>query len=329
MQMGVLWWKEWIISVSLDGSINYLDVANPDTPSQVLQGSKEAIVSFTLDAKNGKAYSGDSVGQVTEWDIKTSTAKWFSGKGHGKAITGVAVGDNALYSIGRDDALRVNSLAELTFGESSVKIGGANKGFAVSNNNPNLAACILAQDKFVVFVNGQVSATVELKFEPYCFTWSADDAKVLIYGSNKAVVSYDISTAGGAAKNAFTATGFDRDVSHLKACPDGKKYAAVDKGKSIYIFDEDGKILNVNKWQYHNFTINAMAWNPSGTRLATGSADESINVFTDFDKFTAQRTCIDRAIAQGVIQLAFVDDDTLVGVGVDRSVRFFTLPPLA
>ena len=58
MQVSVLWTPTRVVSVSLNGNINFIDPGHPSGPIKVLQGHQVAITGITLDRATGVIYSG-------------------------------------------------------------------------------------------------------------------------------------------------------------------------------------------------------------------------------------------------------------------------------
>ncbi|KAI5645856.1 actin-interacting protein 1 [Phthorimaea operculella] len=68
-QVSCLWQGKYLLSVSLSGVINYLDVDNPDKPLQVLMGHNKPITCLAPAADARRVYTASHDGTVTEWDV--------------------------------------------------------------------------------------------------------------------------------------------------------------------------------------------------------------------------------------------------------------------
>ena len=326
MQMGCLWYKEYILTVALDGSITYLDINNPDVPLKVLQGPVNVIKGFVVDKTNNTVYCGDTDGKLTQWDLSSKTGKWYVGKGHGKAIVGLAMGgDNQVMTIGRDDNFRLNSTdPSVGFSDTSVSLGGACIEVQVSNKDPSLFAAVTAQGSLVVIKDGKVASTVEVGVDPTCVTWSSDDSQIWVGTKKQTVLNFNVAE-GKTTKGSVVVTGFSKPVNGVFASPTGDIYAATDLLKAVTFFNNAGEILNINKWQYHDCTITTAGFNPSGTKFATGAADGHMFVYSDLVKFTPAKVALKNVSPQGVYSLGWIDDSNIVTCGVDRAIRIFKL----
>lgn len=72
-QLGCLWQKDHLLSISLSGYINYLDKNNPSKPLRVIKGHSKSIQCLTVHKNGGKSYiySGSHDGHINYWDSET------------------------------------------------------------------------------------------------------------------------------------------------------------------------------------------------------------------------------------------------------------------
>ncbi|KAJ1214145.1 hypothetical protein NDU88_001771 [Pleurodeles waltl] len=65
-QLGCLWQKNYMLSISLSGYINYLDKNNPDRPLRVIKGHTKAIQCLAVHKNDGRStiYSGSQDGHI-------------------------------------------------------------------------------------------------------------------------------------------------------------------------------------------------------------------------------------------------------------------------
>ncbi|KAF6133737.1 WD repeat domain 1 [Phyllostomus discolor] len=92
-QLGCLWQKDHLLSVSLSGYINYLDKNNPSKPLRVIKGHSKSIQCLTVHRNGGKSYiySGSHDGHINYWDSETGENDSFTGKGHTNQVSRMAV----------------------------------------------------------------------------------------------------------------------------------------------------------------------------------------------------------------------------------------------
>jgi len=251
-------------------------------------------------------------------------ANSFSGKGHGKNIKSVVVSGKSLVSVGYDDKLRYNDLKDVTFGTDALALGGQPTALAAGRKDSSLIAVGLANSKLVFVKNGAIKSTLDLGYVPSSIDFSIDDKEIAVGGKDKKVHFYTVGSDSFTKGREYKES--DKEVTHVLHRPDGSLLATIDRDRRLYFYNAEGKNLNSGGWEYHSATVNCGAWSPSGARFATGSADETILIWSDFKTFKdEQRLHIKDAHSQGVEQIAFWDENTLISVGGDRSTRIWDL----
>ena len=73
--MSAVWFGKHMLTVSLNGQMNFLDAANPTKP-RTIQGHKENITGAAFEAKANVLWTADITGRVARWDTATGTATW-------------------------------------------------------------------------------------------------------------------------------------------------------------------------------------------------------------------------------------------------------------
>ena len=106
-QVGCLWSGPHLVSVSLSGFINYLDLDSPSKIKTIVRGHNKPITALALSSNKKTIYSGASDGTVICWDSETGTNSRIEGAGHGVQVNGIVQGPGTkLLTIGFDDTLR-------------------------------------------------------------------------------------------------------------------------------------------------------------------------------------------------------------------------------
>nr|CAG8530113.1 13026_t:CDS:10 [Entrophospora candida] len=126
-QVGNLWQGEYILSLSLSGDINYLDLKSP-SPVKVAKGHQKAITALTRD-KDGTLFTGS-------YDEEGSS-KSINGQGHTNQIVQIISQGNKIVSVGMDDKVKFIDNSTKTFKDSSVPTGALTKGITSVNDDDN------------------------------------------------------------------------------------------------------------------------------------------------------------------------------------------------
>jgi len=315
------------VTVSLSGALNLLDPAKPSDIYSI-QGVNAAPTDLKLSVEAGSFYVSNIDGFVTKFDWKSGNGTFFGGKGHGKNIKSLGVTGKHLVSVGYDDKLKLNDTKSLTFGTDSLSLGGQPAALAIGRKDNNLVIVGLTQKQLVLVRDGAIKATLEVGYVPSHIDFSIDDKEIAVGGKDKKVHYYTITSDKFVAGREYADS--DKEVTHVLHRPDGGLLATIDRDRRLYFYTKEGKNLNPTGWEYHSATVTSGAWSPSGARFASGSVDETIIIWSDFKTFKdGARLLIKDAHSQGVEHLAFWDENTLISVGGDRSVRIWDLPPIS
>jgi len=326
MQISCIWQDDYILTASLSGNINYLDLENPDKPKKVIQGHRMSINALAVDEKSSFAYTADNDGVICKWDLKAGSAEAFTGKGHGASISAIALTASTefLGTVGLDDTLRVNTIKGLEFSGDAIALGGQPLAVVSGSKDSDLYVVGLAQQKLVVVRNGNAVSTLDVNYKPTALAFNPDDTELAVAGDKKVhVYTVEKDTLKEVEKLEDV---HRQSVTWVAYAPNGEFLASADSDRFIYIFNKgDGKVAN-SGWRYHNGKVNAVAWSPSTTRVATASIDQNIIIWSDTKTFsTKAQYLIERAHLGGVKFVRFLDDNTLVSTGDDRTVRIWDL----
>jgi WD40 repeat protein len=197
-QMCVLWHKNWIVSISLSGALNYLDPSNIGTITRTIHGHMgNSNGSIATDTANKVFYTADDNGKICAW--QNGLATWFAGKGHGKGIRDLSVNcdGTAVASVGLDDTLRFNETKSNELSTNGIGLGGAPTCVACGKKSADLAVVGIAQNKITVVSGGSATNTA-VNYKPLCVDISPCDTKVIVGGDDKQVHLYSLS--GGELK---------------------------------------------------------------------------------------------------------------------------------
>ena len=107
-------------------------------------------------------------------------------------------------------------------------------------------------------------------------------------------------------------------VTCLAYSPDSLKLAACDSNRNVLVINLETRIVE-NEWLFHNARVNCVAWSPSGTRLATGSLDTNIEIWSR--EKPSKHISIKGAHLEGVNGVGWESETRLVSGGQDGFVK--------
>lgn len=322
-QLGCLWQKNHLLSISLSGYINYLDKNSPDRPIRVIKGHTKSIQCVTVQKKNGRPYiySGSADGHINYWDAETGENDCFSGKGHSNQVSKmVTVEDDQLVTCSMDDTLRYTNLTKAECSASDVvKMQVQPKSVSAAAGGLSLAVCI---GQVVLLKDKKVVCTLsDLDYEPEVGSIHPGGTTAAVGGADGKIRLYSIQ--GNTLKDegkTVEATGGITDMAYSN---NGAYLAAVDDKKVTTVFTvADG--YSFQQYYGHHAKPVVLAWSPDNEHFATGGMDMMVFIWTVGD--TDNRIKIpDTHRLHHASGLAWVDEHTLVTTSHDASIKQWTI----
>jgi len=311
-QLGVVWTsKDQIISVSLDGTLNYIDYKNGKVGMRVF-GHMKAIGCVEEFVHCGKFMTASSFdGSVRKWSVDNYFAEPVEGTGHKGNVLGLhQSGTGGFLTVGQDGDVKLGDKSGYT---DSSSVDDEPK---CSAHDSGLLA-IGCMQKLVLHRNGAVCDSLDLDFRPICLDMKNNE--LIVAGEGKA---RRFNTTGGKLKDLG-----DLDIkggaSSVKFNPDGSLLAAGDlQDKALRLFDvEAGYKLKVSNFP-HSTKVMTMAWSPDGKYLASGCLDQAVAVWnTTVGKRKAVVKHAHRL--SHVNSLTWLDENKLVSAGHDGHLKIW------
>ncbi|RLO00604.1 hypothetical protein DYB28_001445, partial [Aphanomyces astaci] len=344
MQVSVVWVGDFLVSLSLSGDLNYLDLSHPDKPLRVVQGHQVSLQALAVDTDTGALVTGSYDGAVVSWHA--SIGRRFTGAAHTAKVTSIDVHRGIVASGGWDDVVRFGSLVDASY-SGSVGLNGAQPSdVALATHAPSgTVLCVVATNKGVkLLVNGalafETSATAAwtptsvaitssgvLSIYEFNILWTFE--QVAVGGDeDRRVHLFDVVGNGdewSLVERDGAAFAHNGSVTSLEYSPDGTLLAAGDAAREVRVWDVAQGIPRVGgQWVHHTTRVTSVAWNPSGTHVASGASDEHIFVWNV--QQPSNRHKFENAHRDGVMAVKFVADDQLVSVGNDAAVHTWQVP---
>ncbi|XP_028134206.2 actin-interacting protein 1 [Diabrotica virgifera virgifera] len=321
-QVSCLWQGDYLLTVSLNGFINYLDVNDPTKPLRVIKGHNKPITALTLSEDRTTMYTASHDGFVTNWNVESGENNRVTGAGHGNQVNGIKVAEETVYTCGIDDSLRQIDVEGNTYKAQSLKLGSQPRGMDIlKSENVIITASV---NEITVAKDTQKLSTLKVNYEPSSVSCSSN-GHIAIGGTvdNKVHV-FKLENNNLEPVTELTHLGPVMDVAYS---PDDKYLVACDGHRKVVLYEtEEYKLANNQEWGFHNARVNCVAWSPDSLLVASGSLDTSIIIW-HVEK-PAKHIVIKSAHAQNQItRLAWVDNTTLVSVGQDCNTKLWTITP--
>ncbi|XP_059051926.1 actin-interacting protein 1 [Achroia grisella] len=325
-QVSCLWQGNHLLTISLSGVINYLDVDNPDKPRQVLMGHNKPITSLALHPDRHTVYTASHDGCVTSWNVESGEARHIQGQGHGNQVNGMRSSkDGSLLTIGIDDSLRKavpSAEGEApTYTDTVVPLGSQPR--AMDHIIEDDTTIIATVKELAVVIGGNKQSVLPLSYEPTCVAIDPKSRHVAVGGADNKVHLYTLDVRTLTPGEELVHLG---PVTDVRFSPDSKLLVASDANRKLILYStDDYKLAHNKEWGFHTARVNCVAFSPDSSRVASGSLDTSIIIWSVAQP--AKHTTIKNAHPQSQITgITWVDDETVVSVGQDANTRVWSVP---
>ncbi|XP_046721676.1 WD repeat-containing protein 1 isoform X1 [Silurus meridionalis] len=323
-QLGCLWQKNHLLSISLSGYINYLDKSNPNRPIRTVKGHSKSIQCVTVHKDDGKniIYSGSHDGHINYWDAQSGENDALSGKGHTNSVGRLVVDESAqLVSCSMDDTVRFSDLHKKEYSASDVvKMDTQPKSVSVGAGGLAVAVCIgqvvLLKDKKKVFTLDN------LGYEPEVGAMHPGGGTVAVGGADGKVYLYSVQ--GNTLKDDGKVLDTNGPVTDLRYSKDGAFLAASNEKKIIVVYAVTDGYQVKSEYYGHHAKVVCLCWSPDNDHFASGGMDMLVYVWSVSDP--EKRIKIpDSHRLHHVSGLAWLDERTLVTTSHDACVKQWTI----
>jgi WD repeat-containing protein 1 (actin-interacting protein 1) len=318
-QMGVVWpagrSDGLIISVDLEGNLNYLTDGNP-RPTKIVRGHQKNITASGISGST--FFTGSYEGRVCAWNTTTGLAEKVDGDSHSNYVSGISTagsaGKDQVYTVGWDDTLRNISVSTNTFTGSAVSLGAQPKGVAVTDDGIVLVAL---SNSIAMFSGGKLVSSISTKFGPMSI--GASGRRVAVGGDDKLIHIYNIESATSLKETGTEIRRATAPISVISFSPNGKYLAAGSGNGKIYCFTVSDWSLLTDRWSAHTARITCLAWASNNEFAASGSLDTNVFVWSVSDP--GKRVKALNAHKDGVNGVAWTNDNKVLSTGGDATVK--------
>lgn len=318
MQVGTLFTKDSMISLSLNGNISFLNPNDPKKPLKVFYGHNQQINNVIHDSNI--LYSAGSEGMIISWEYGVGSKALVTGKGSKAAVTGIGiVGKKELVACYQDNTVAFISLDTFSFTGKVLKVEGTPRDLVVGGD----LILIATYKGIIVIKDQQVQKIHTFNYEPVSVGISPDGKECAVGGGDKKVHIYSIQN--GSDLSELTQLSHLGIVNKVRYSPDGTMIAAGDSNKEIIVWDVASRKPKYDELCFHSAGVKDLDWSKDSKYLVSGSTDKTIIVW---DLENKQRA-IALAHQSGVSAVCFVKPGIVVSAGMDyclKSWQFSTDP---
>ncbi|CAI8619991.1 unnamed protein product [Vicia faba] len=324
MLVGCLWLNDYLVTVSLGGTISIYFASDLDKAPTSFSGHMKNVSSLTILRSNPRVLLSCSYdGLVVKWIQGIG----YSGKLQRKEnsqIKSLAAAEEEIVTSGFDNKIQRISLHGDQCGDAeAIDIGTQPKDFSIALSSPELV--LVSIDSGVVMLRGtKVVSTINLEFTVSASIVSPDGSEAIIGGQDGKLHLYSIS--GDTLVEEAVLEKHRGAVSVIRYSPDFSMFASGDVNREAVVWDRATRDVKLKNMLYHTARINCLAWSPDSSRIATGSLDTCVIVY-EIDQPVSSRNTIKGAHLGGVYGLVFTDEYSLVSSGEDAFIRVWKITP--
>ncbi|QLL30583.1 hypothetical protein HG536_0A04010 [Torulaspora globosa] len=307
-QVGVVATKnEQIISLSLDGTLNFLKIGE-ESPVKFLRGHNKGITALTVNP----LISGSYDGRIVNWATSPETMR----EDHSNLVVAIDNSEPPKYaSVSWDDTLKVLS-------ETKYKFEGQPKVSSSANNGGIIA--VATDSDYLLIMNSYTGEVLQKKqlSEPA----SAIDIRGgLVAVGLERTNTIEVFKTSDLAVNYKLPAALRATPSCVSISATGSYLAAGDVMGKIILYDLKTKDIKTTRWAYHTSRINSIAWMPAKSEgddedlVATASLDTNIFIYSVKRPMKTIK-CLN-AHKDGVNVALWENSQTLVSCGADACIK--------
>lgn len=275
-QVSCLWQNNYLLSVSLSGHINYLDVNNPEKSLRIIKGHNKPITVLTLSEDRGNIYTGSHDGVVTTWDAQTGENDRIEGTGHGNQINGMKPYKDLLYTCGIDDSLKKINIEGNTYVKDDLKLGSQPRGMDIFKETGTIITATVSGVH--VIKDGRKVSSTPASYEPSSVSVNSNGHVAVGGAMDNKVHIYELC---GDSLDQIKEVEQLGAVTDLAYSPDEKYLVTCDAHRKVILYSvPEYEQLNKSEWGFHNAKVNTVAWSPDSLLVASGSLDTNIIIWS-------------------------------------------------
>lgn len=319
-QVSCLWQGQHVLSVSLSGFINYLDLNNPDKPLRIIKGHNKSITALAISPDKSTIFSASHDAAVMFWEAASGTHDRIKGAGHSNQVQNMAVNKEYIYTCSLDDTMKSISTVDHTYRTDTVKFDSQPRGMACISGDTVLVAGF---NEISVVRGGMKVSSYPIDFEGQCISAHPQESDIAVGGGkDNKVHIFLLNNCNFSPKTTLEHRGAITDVAYS---PDGKYLAASDSNRKVVLYDALTYEPSHNQdWCFHTARVNCLAWAPNSLFLASGSLDTNIIIWSTENP--TKHLSIKHAHPQSQItRVGWLNNNTLVSAGQDSNIKIWDI----
>ena len=275
-QLGVVVTKDYIISVSYNGNLNYFKPGNFQ-PLETISGHQKAITAVKLAGTT--LYTGGADGKVFKWsldngEISTVPERLGTSKtSHTNLIVDILEDNGFILTSGWDDKLKIWKQGELT---ATADLDGQPR--QIIPNGDSNGFIVLFENKVEIY-SQELTKVNEVKFDFSGTGVELNGSKLLILNGTKNQVE-EYSIGGSIEKTSLAYQPLRSQPTLVRRSPNGKYLAVSDTTGKYTLYNSEDASVVTTRWAFHTSRVGDSKWSPDGEFLASGGLDGAVFIYS-------------------------------------------------
>ncbi|ESO90974.1 hypothetical protein LOTGIDRAFT_191449 [Lottia gigantea] len=314
MQVGCLWQNNHILTVSLSGYINYLDVNNPNKPLRIIKGHSKSIMALAASSDKSTIFTGSFDGHINYMDAESFVDDEMQGKGHSNQVSDMKIVDDTLVTIGMDDTIRFSSASEKKYGSAVTKLDSQPK----SVDSCGSISIVASISHITVFDGEKKVSSTKINYEALSVAIHPKLTEVAVGGlSDHKLHIYDLSNGSLNERIKLEVQG---GITDMKYSPDGEMLLCAMDDKCVKLFQLPNYPIMIDSTG-HTSRVTSVAWPPNSQYFATASIDSHIFIWKAEATFPVKNTSFRAHPNSQINRVEWLDDHTLLSVAQDALIK--------
>ncbi|XP_054721583.1 actin-interacting protein 1-like [Uloborus diversus] len=319
-QVSCLWQGPHLLSVSLSGFINYLDMENPSKPKRIIKGHNKSITALTISPDKSTIFTASHDAAVMHWDAASGNHDRIKGIGHSNQVQNMFAQTDLIHTISLDDTFKSIDAVELQYQPGTIKFDSQPRGLAPTNGKIVLVAGF---NEINIVEDGKKISSFPIDFEGQCISVHPTQSDVAVGGGkDNKVHIFLLNGCNFSPKTELEHRGPITDVSYS---PNGMYLAASDANRKVVLYNAlTYEPAHTQDWCFHTARVNCLAWSPNSLFVASGSLDTNIIVWSVENP--TKHMIIKKAHPQSQItRVGWLENNVLVSTGQDSNVKIWDI----
>lgn len=323
MLVGCLWQNDYLVTVSLGGTISLFSASNPEKDPLLLSGHMKNISSVAVLGSSPRLILSSSYdGLIIKWIQGVGYSGKLDRKVNGQVKCFIAVEEEIISSGFGNEVWRSALLHGDELGDAeSIDVGNQPQDLSLALLSPELA--LVCTDTGVSLIRGtKVVSTLNLGFSVTACVITPDGSEAIVGGRDGKLHLYSIE--GDTLKEEAVLEKHRGAITVIRYSPDVSMFASGDSNREAIVWDRASHEVKLKNMLYHTARINCLAWSPDNKMVATGSLDTCVIIY-DIEKPASSRITVKGAHLGGVYGVSFIDEQNVVSSGEDACIRVWRL----